>query len=49
VRATSALRWSDTGYCERRPRPRGAVELLTPPAIVAVLRAGYEPGYHPSA
>jgi hypothetical protein len=29
---------------------RGAtVDLLTPPSIVAVLKAGYRPGWHASA
>jgi hypothetical protein len=42
--------WSDTGYAQRRPRPRNvAVELLTPPSIVAVLAAGYPVQVHPSA
>lgn len=49
VLGDEALAWSDAGYGERRARPRGEVELLTPPAIVAVLRAGYVPGYHPTA
>ena len=41
--------WSDTGYGQRRPRPiRGEVEVLTPPSIVAVFRAGYKPGVHPT-
>lgn len=44
------LAWSSAAYGERRPRPaRGEVEVLTPPSIVAVLRAGYGAGIHPSA
>jgi hypothetical protein len=44
------LAWSDGGYAERRPRPRGGrVEVLTPRSIVAVLTAGYPVGVHPSA
>lgn len=44
------LPWSFAGY--ERPTavsPAAAVELLTPPAITAVLRAGYRPLVHPSA
>jgi hypothetical protein len=42
--------WSAEGYAETRPRPvLGEVVVLTPPSIVAVLRAGYRPGVHPSA
>ena len=37
------------GYVERGSRPLGIdVWLLTPPSIVAVLRAGYPPSLHPS-
>ncbi len=47
------LRWTPAGYDEATPRPRGAhVELITPPSLVAVLRAGWEPVVpllHPSA
>jgi hypothetical protein len=47
------LRWSLAGYTERRPRPRSAqLELITPPSLVAVLRAGWNPlvpFLHPSA
>jgi hypothetical protein len=50
VRGNSLLRWSPTGYDTRKSRPRGiAVVVLTPPAIVAVLEAGYAPQWHPSA
>ncbi|HEV8019809.1 MAG TPA: hypothetical protein VGP41_01025 [Candidatus Lustribacter sp.] len=50
VRADRLHRWSDTGYRESRSRPaHGAVEVLTPPSIVAVLAAGYAPGIHPTA
>jgi hypothetical protein len=41
--------WTDRGYARRFPRPaRGEVEVLTPPSIVAVFRAGYQPEVHPS-
>ncbi|HEX6467756.1 MAG TPA: hypothetical protein VF069_01575 [Streptosporangiaceae bacterium] len=44
------LPWSFDGYGtpEAMPPPT-IVELLTPPAIVAVLAAGYRPMIHPSA
>jgi len=44
------LAWSADGYHDRRRRPpAGEVAVLTPPSIVAVLRAGYQPALHPSA
>jgi hypothetical protein len=47
------LRWTPAGYDEATPRPGGThVELLTPPSLVAVLLAGWEPAVpllHPSA
>jgi hypothetical protein len=50
LRAGSLLRWSASGYRERVARPRrGEVDILTPPAIVAVLAAGYQPRWHASA
>jgi hypothetical protein len=50
VRGIDLLRWDSNGYASERPRPRGTkVEVLTPPAIVDVLSAGYEPQWHPSA
>lgn len=50
VRGKSLLRWTPEGYAARRRRPHGAfVEVLTPPAVVAVLKAGYRPQWHPSA
>jgi hypothetical protein len=49
VRGDALLPWSFAGYGSRRPRPRGmAVDLLTPPATVAALSAGYRPHWHPS-
>lgn len=42
VRGDRLVAWSVSGYGEARRRPRrGEAELLTPPATVAVLRAGY--------
>jgi hypothetical protein len=47
------LRWTPAGYGERSPRPvRGDATVLTPPSLVAVLRAGWRPVVpllHPSA
>ena len=47
------LRWTPAGYAERRPRPASErVALVTPPSLVAVLRAGWQPLvplFHPSA
>jgi len=48
VRAGALLRWMPSGYDARRPLPRDAVEVLTPPAILSVLAAGYRPHWHPS-
>jgi hypothetical protein len=42
----AAYRWSAAGYVERRPRPRGAVTVLTPRTTVAALQAGYRPQVH---
>ncbi len=44
VRGGSLLPWSFRGYGAPIARPaRGTVEALTPPAILAALRAGYAP------
>jgi len=46
----AVVHWSTQGYGRRRPRPRsGDVELITPPATAAALRAGYRPQVDPSA
>jgi len=47
----SLLAWSAGAYTERRPASSAGsvVEVLTPAALVAVFRAGYTPGVHPSA
>ena len=50
IRGDALLRWTPDGYNARILRPRGiAVDVLTPPAILAVLSAGYQPRWHPSA
>lgn len=50
VRGDALLRWTSAGYDTRRKRPHGlAVDVLTPPAILAVIAAGYRPQWHPSA
>jgi hypothetical protein len=44
------LAWSPFGYGTRRPAVASAkVNLLTPPSIVDVIRAGYSPSIHPTA
>ena len=48
-------RWSPAGYGERAPRPAGgSAVVITPPSVIAVLRAGFAGGpevplLHPSA
>jgi hypothetical protein len=50
IRGDALLHWTPDGYDARRQRPRGsAVDVLTPPTILAVLAAGYEPRWHRSA
>lgn len=53
VLGADLLRWTPAGYAARRPRPaRQAAMVVTPPSLVAVLRAGWQPLVpllHPSA
>jgi hypothetical protein len=50
VRDGELLAWSPFGYEDRRPAIASAtVEVLTPPSIVDVIRAGYTPSIHPTA
>ncbi len=50
VRGRTLLHWTPQGYDRREPRPGGVtVDVLTPPAILAVLSKGYRPHWHPSA
>jgi hypothetical protein len=41
VRGAAIVEWTPAGYGTRRPRPSGDLTTITPPATVAVLRAGY--------
>jgi hypothetical protein len=49
VLAGSLLPWSPAGYGKPVRPPAALVETLTPPSVLAVLRAGYKPVIHPSA
>ncbi len=50
VRGDRLLAWTPSGYRASRPRPsRIVVDVLTPPAVVAALSAGYRPQWHDSA
>jgi len=50
VREMRLLRWTPAGYARAQPRPRGIeADVLTPPSILAVLKAGFSPIWHPSA
>ena len=53
VLGAGLLSWTAAGYTTRTPRPRGQhAVLITPPSLVAVLRAGWQPQvplFHPSA
>jgi hypothetical protein len=50
VRGNRLLLWTPAGYTPPIARPRAIdVDVLTPPAMLAVLAAGYAPSWHPSA
>lgn len=50
VRGNRLLRWTPSGYAQSASRLRAAaVDVLTPPSILAVLQRGYRPLWHPSA
>ena len=49
VLGDTILAWSHGGYTSRRPRPTGAVDVITPPSIIGVLSAGWTPRLHASA
>jgi hypothetical protein len=50
VRDGQLLAWSPFGYGDRRPAVASAtVQTLTPPSVISVIRAGYNPSVHPTA
>jgi hypothetical protein len=49
IAGTEAVAWTREGYRTRRPRPDGNVTVITPPATLGVLRAGYPVQIDPSA
>ncbi|MGI3785816.1 MAG: hypothetical protein ACRYG2_34145 [Janthinobacterium lividum] len=51
VHGSRVLAWSFDGYRDVVPRTAlpGVVRVRTPEPTVATLRAGFTPGYHPSA
>ena len=52
VLGAELLAWSFDGYAARRSRPSGSARVITPPSLVAILRAGWDPVVpfvHPSA
>ncbi len=50
VRGRVLLPWSASGYAKPLARPSGSIaSVLTPPAILNVLRGGYLPAWHHSA
>ncbi|MGI9111935.1 MAG: hypothetical protein ACR2GT_07035 [Gaiellaceae bacterium] len=53
VLGSGLLGWTAAGYAERRARPAtGEAQVLTPPSLVEILRAGWQPLVpllHPSA
>ena len=46
LRDGQRLRWAASGWQPAGPRRGGSVEVLTPPSILAALRAGYQPRWH---
>jgi hypothetical protein len=51
VRGAELLRWTPAGYADRIERPAGRATVITPPTLVAVLRAGWDgvvPLLHPT-
>ena len=49
IKDDTALLWTPAGYSQSQPRPDGLVDVLTPPASVAALKAGYQPLWHDTA
>ncbi|MGC1467162.1 MAG: hypothetical protein WA792_15685 [Pseudolabrys sp.] len=49
VRGSRLLQWTPKGYVGTERRPRGVeVDVLTPPSMLKVLKAGYLPQWHTS-
>jgi hypothetical protein len=49
VNGTRLYVWSPGGYVKHARRPAsGDVTVLTPPSLIGVFRAGYQPALHPS-
>ena len=52
VLESDLLRWTPSGYTERRKRPDGIAVVITPASLAAMLKAGWHgavPFLHPSA
>jgi hypothetical protein len=50
VMGGNLIAWSPSGYGEGRAAPAStSVQVLTPASLVEVIRAGYQPGLHPTA
>jgi hypothetical protein len=50
LRGGRLLRWTSKGYEPAGARPKRVMaDVLTPPSILKVLAAGYQPLWHPSA
>lgn len=49
IRGNTAMPWRHEGYGPALPRPRGIVDVLTPPTNLAALSAGFRPMWHSSA
>jgi hypothetical protein len=43
------LRWGPAGYRPAEPPPAARLTVITPPLVLAALRSGYLPLWHPSA
>ena len=43
VRGSQLLHWTSAGYDARRPRRGDRTVVITPPSLVAVLKAGWQP------
>jgi hypothetical protein len=43
VRGDRLVEWTPAGYARHSARPRSTAVVITPPSLVALLRAGWEP------